>query len=581
MSSFQPQKTSYTLRGPSSSSETPITEIDTSIVLGRSGDCDLVLSGKNVSRRHCKFFMDQLGNLIVQDLNSHNGTYVDGERVIRSILHIGSKIRVGTNQFEIGQPQPSRQVSTDPTPESVLVGAQLVKEANTVSLPYLNAMSSDEYINALGIASLHGEGGTDKRFAQLSRYIRHFAGLFEISQILQREQDQDELLSQVMNLLLSITGGSLAYVALRDDTRALVPRAVVHADHPPSEAENDDFELSKTVTDYVMQQRCGVIISDTLADARFSESDSLHSGVLRSLIAVPILVGQRVLGLIAACNDAGVGSYKEIHLDLLCVVASMVGPALQNIELAQQREDHIAKLQAAQQELINAQAQLVQSEKMAAIGRLSSGIMHEVKNHLSPLMLADMVASNYPDDAEAQEMSELVLEARNRILELVDEIRRFARGDESTYHFHPSDLSTIAKKVARFVRCDAVFQQVDFLIEAGDQLIAKIDEDRIRQVLINLLRNAAEATDESPQVRLRVQQRGDLACIEVEDNGKGIPTEIGEKIFESLFTTKGDNGIGLGLDISRRIVHAHGGTLTFASKPGQTIFTISLPASRD
>ncbi len=580
MSHTQSKKTSYTLRGLSSSSETEITEGSSSVALGRAADCDVVLSGRNISRRHCKFFIDQIGNLIVQDLNSHNGTYVDGERIIRSILHTGSRIRIGDSEFEIATPQPPKTAASDPASPAVLEGAELVKEANTVSLPYLNAMSSDEYIDSLGIPSLRDEPGNDQRLTQLGRYIRHFAGLFEISQTLQREQDQDELLSQVMSLLLGITGGNLAYVALRDDSLALVPRAVVHADRPSPNAEEDGFELSKAVTDYVMQQRCGVIISDTLADARFSTSESLHSGALRSLIAVPILVGQRVLGLIAACNDAGIGSYTEIHLDLLCVVASMVGPALQNIELAQQREDHIAQLQAAQQELINAQAQLIQSEKMAAIGRLSSGIMHEVKNHLSPLMLADMVASNYPEDADAQEMSELVLEARNRILELVDEIRRFARGDESTYQFHPSDLSTIAEKVARFVRCDVVFQQIDFLIEAEDQLIVDIDEDRIRQVLINLLRNAAEATSDSPQVRLRVRQRGDLACIEVEDNGKGIPTEIGEKIFESLFTTKGDNGIGLGLEISRRIVHAHGGSLTFSSKPGQTIFTISLPVSQ-
>ena len=573
MSPRQPKQRSYALQDASGSKESEITRVAGSLVIGRTETCDIVIQDRNVSRRHCKLFLDSMGNLVLQDLNSHNGTYVDGERVIRSILTEGSGVRIGGREFEV--------IEFETVQPARLEGAQLVKEANTVSLlPSLQEISSDEHFSATSITPQLQDRGEEQRFTQLSQHVHQFAALLEISQILQREQNADLLLTDVMVFLLQITGGTVAYVALLDEADALVPRAVVNRHGTKPSTEEHAFQLSKTVADYVIQQRCGVIISDTLGDDRFATSDSLHSGALRSLIAVPILVGQRALGLIAACNDASIEDYSEHHLDLLCVAASMVGPALQNIELAQQREEHIEQLKRAQQELINAQAQLVQSEKMAAIGRFSSGIMHEVKNHLSPLMLADMVASAYPDDEDLQDMSEMLLEARTRILELIDEIRRFARGDQSTYNFRPSDLAEVAEKVVRFVKCDAAFQQVHLALEKSESLVVEMDEDRIRQVLINLLRNAAEATGEDPRVRLRLSRLEGIATIEVEDNGRGIPPEIGEKIFESLFTTKGDNGIGLGLEISRRIVEAHQGTLTFASEPGQTIFTMRLPLTQ-
>jgi C4-dicarboxylate-specific signal transduction histidine kinase len=111
-------------------------------------------------------------------------------------------------------------------------------------------------------------------------------------------------------------------------------------------------------------------------------------------------------------------------------------------------------------------------------------------------------------------------------------------------------------------------------------LIVYIDADRIRQVLINLIQNAADAlaNSEEPKIAVRVYRKRKAACVAVIDNGTGIPDEIKTRIFDPLFTTKGENGLGLGLDICRRIVGDHDGELRCDSTLGEgTTFTIQLP----
>ena len=253
---------------------------------------------------------------------------------------------------------------------------------------------------------------------------------------------------------------------------------------------------------------------------------------------------------------------------------------IQNLELQEQREKYLKELEEANKKILETQSQLLKSEKMAAIGRLSSGVIHEVKNHLSPLMLADFVAEQYPEDEDIQEMTEMVIEARNRILDLVDEIRMFARGDNRQYNMLPHKISSVVQRVIRFVSCDAKVRRTKLNYTCIEDQLLIIDADRLRQVLINLIQNAADAVEhkENPQIGVRVFGKGSHACISVIDNGIGIPKELIRKIFDPLFTTKGENGLGLGLDICKRIVKAHQGELICSSVENKgTTFTIMLP----
>jgi signal transduction histidine kinase len=237
-------------------------------------------------------------------------------------------------------------------------------------------------------------------------------------------------------------------------------------------------------------------------------------------------------------------------------------------------------LRDGQRQLLATQEQLVKSEQLAVIGRLATGIAHEVKNHLSSFMLADMIRSRYANDREIQNATELMLDAQERIVGLVDEIRAFASGTRAIApELESHDLKALVEGVIRFVQCDAVVKRAKISLELSEVPSTRLDKHRIRQVLINLLRNAADAVEPGKgRIVVRVRSERDRAIVEVEDDGHGISPAIAARIFDPFFTTKGDQGLGLGLDISRNIVQAHGGTLTFESRPdGGTTFRMTLP----
>jgi len=132
-------------------------------------------------------------------------------------------------------------------------------------------------------------------------------------------------------------------------------------------------------------------------------------------------------------------------------------------------------------------------------------------------------------------------------------------------------------------------EAIEFKFDCDREMNLLADAQQLKQVLINLVKNAAESVDHNGIVTLRCRKgmrdlQGELteaAIIEVEDNGPGIPPEIQSKIFDPFFSTKGD-GTGLGLAIAARIIDKHGGNIEFDSQPGKgTIFRIVLPACRD
>lgn len=549
-------------------------DVGRELVVGRSTACDIFVPDRRISRRHARFYVEGR-TLFVEDLQSHNGTFVNGKRVARMQLFGSDVVRIGTSQFEIAMREGGGLSGNTSQPT-----AHLVKPVTDVTSPDLGTMLAEEYFAALGLADTpSGQPRSEAEIEFLVRQTRNFAVLHEISKALQAGHDRDTMLDRVLGLVRKVLSADRGYVVRLDEAGRFVPLAAqtrAGTVRPDSGA----VRMSETVAEQVVHDRCGIITSDAVTDERFSAAESVVLNDIRSLLAVPMLVGERVIGVIEVETTATINGFTENDLDLMTVVAGMVGAALENLDLAEQRERTIKELEQAQQKLLEAQDRLVRSEQMAAVGRVASGIAHEVKNHLAPLMLADMLRRDYPDDQDIQESAELMLEAQRRILGLVDEIRRFASGNKAEIEMGLDDLAQVAGNVIRFVRCDARVRAVELVADAP--VVAEFDANRLRQVLINLIRNAVDAADPvAGVVTVRVLRDGENAVVEVQDNGRGIPAEVAARIYEPFFTTKGEHGLGLGLDISRSIVQAHGGTLEHEPAPGGgTIFRVTLPVEQ-
>ena len=544
------------------------------LIVGRSRSCDIFIADVRASRQQARFFWDERKILFVEDLGSLNGSFVNGVQIERTRLYEGDIVRLGSTDFKIHRTDNKEvQVVESIFPQKTT----MIKQMANLSMPSLETMHVHDYFEAIGVTEkLKLESPQEQQ--DLHRQTRNFATLFEISKVMQREADTSSMLDAVLDLLLKVPGGDLAYVVMLDKREVLQTKAVRNT-HGKT---NQKVSISSTLANYVLKEQCGVIAPDLQNDERFNSSQSILMSLTASVLAAPIIIEDTSRGILAILAEDSDPDVQEGDLELLCIVAGLLASSIQNLELQEQREQYLKELESANRKILETQEQLLKSEKMAAIGRLSSGVIHEVKNHLSPLMLADFVAEQYPEDEDIQEMTEMVIEARRRILDLVDEIRMFARGDTRQYNMLAHHLGDVVQRVIRFVSCDAKVRRakLSYACVEDQQLI--MDADRLRQVLINLIQNAADAVEDrkEPRIDVRIFSKPGYACVSVEDNGVGIPKDLLRRVFDPLFTTKGENGLGLGLDICRRIVKAHKGELICSSVEGEgTTFSIMIPTS--
>jgi signal transduction histidine kinase len=333
-------------------------------------------------------------------------------------------------------------------------------------------------------------------------------------------------------------------------------------------ASRGSVAISRALAINVLDKRAGVISSDISHDERFRHSASMQMSDVRSLLAVPLSSPNRVLGLIAVESGVLGRHFAESDLDLLSVISTTAGVAVDNLE--------------SQERLARTQEQLMKAEQLAMIGRVATGIAHEVKNHLSPFMLADMIAREYPNDQKIKSAVEMMLEAQQHILDLVNEIRAMAHGSggATAREVEPHDLASVTEGVFRFMQCDAKLKTVrKVTLGVKARPMVALNARAMRQVLVNLLRNAADAVpSDRGEIRVEVYEADGHAVVDVRDNGSGIPPEIAARVFDPFFTTKGDKGLGLGLDISRKLIAELGGDLSFSSEVGTgTVFRVTVP----
>ena len=232
--------------------------------------------------------------------------------------------------------------------------------------------------------------------------------------------------------------------------------------------------------------------------------------------------------------------------------------------------------------------ELVRSERLAAVGKIAAMITHEVRNPLSSIglnaELLDEELGAIPGERgdEARQLLRAITREIDRLTAITEEYLTFARLPKP--RLASASLAALVDDLVRFVRNELTAMRVEVVVEhAPDLPAAQFDEGQIRQALLNLVRNAAEAVSgggAAGHVWIRTRSAGDRVVVEVADDGPGIPEELRDRLFDPFATTK-QGGTGLGLALTHQIVKDHGGAMKVASVPGQgASFTIELPASR-
>jgi signal transduction histidine kinase len=288
---------------------------------------------------------------------------------------------------------------------------------------------------------------------------------------------------------------------------------------------------------------------------------AVHDADLRDLLAASLAAVRRMRNLVFVC------------LAGLIVAIGVVVTLLYR--------DVVKPLRA---QLFESEALLAQREKLAALGTLAAGVAHEIRNPLTAVKARLYTLRRAVSSPTAQEDVRAIAQELDRLERIVRDVLGYARPADPK--FADVELSAWLKDLGTFIKQDLAAGQISLTVDAEAQVSARVDSDQLRQVVLNLVRNAQEAFAGQPGAitlalhRERAALHGrpaDVAVLSVTDNGPGIPSEHQARLFDPFFTTKAA-GTGLGLSIVARLVEQHGGEINFQSAPrAGTRFSVRLP----
>ena len=227
------------------------------------------------------------------------------------------------------------------------------------------------------------------------------------------------------------------------------------------------------------------------------------------------------------------------------------------------------------------QRDLLQSEKHAAVGKLAAGVAHEINNPLTGILsFAEDLLEDAPEGSPQQEDLEVIMRETLRCRQIVRDLLDFSR--QTKPKRQPVGIEPIIQRTLSLVQNQAAFHDINFEFSLDrHNLLITVDPNQIQQVLLNLVINARDAMDGKGTIVLRSKDLEEKGAVQLEviDHGCGIPEENLPQVFEPFFSTKGNQGNGLGLATVRSIIEDHEGKISVESAPDKgSVFRIRLPA---
>ena len=300
-------------------------------------------------------------------------------------------------------------------------------------------------------------------------------------------------------------------------------------------------------------------------------------GLLLSWLILVPLVGRPLQTMLQMTRRIGAGDFTcQLHLpgrseltDLALAMNSMCG----DLETAR------VSLEAESEARLEALDQLRHAERLAMLGRIASGLAHELGTPLNVVAgRAKMIGSGDLKPDEVGKSARIIREQAERMTGIIRQLLDFARRPRS--QFQVQSLEPIVEAVVQMLTPTARTAGVELIIEKSDSVPgARVDRNQLEQVVLNLVMNAIQAMPDGGRVRLGLETASEAVTLLVADDGLGMDASQQEQIFEPFFTTKAaGEGTGLGLSIVKGIVEEHGGRISVQSAPAAgTTFTIELP----
>ncbi len=540
------------ITGPDEGKEYPLPPGEPQLI-GRSSEA-LPITDNTVSRRHAELTPDG-SNWYLRDLNSNNGTHVNGVSIKDRIrLEQGDQITVGLTTLLFGTTPQDRAFCP------VLLTDDFQQEVDVeLTIP----SSGDSHITQ----------GLDPAVAA----VDHLRVIYALTAITGQIVNKRQLLDAVMELIFSEFKPERGVIMIPGATSEspMVPGVIKYA-VPPKTEDLAKIHVSTTILKVAMKGD-GVLSTNAMQDPRFAAGDSVQQYQIRSAICSPITFGDQTFGAIYIDSSTIHHAFDREQLALLNAIGQHTGLALANAD------EHLKR---------------VNSERMAAIGETVASLSHSIKNILQGLKGgADVVEIGFhKGDLDIARNGWGILRRNlDRIVSLT--MNMLAFGKKLQLELQMTQINKLAHDCAQLMEKVCAEKGVALIVDADPEMPPiSVDPSLVHQALMNLISNAIEAVEpETGAVTVRVafnESRPDkknvgavlrpAVVLSVIDNGPGIPENRLAWIFEPFNTTKGLKGTGLGLAVTKRIAYEHMGRIRVESTPGAgTVFKIILPADLD
>ena len=305
-----------------------------------------------------------------------------------------------------------------------------------------------------------------------------------------------------------------------------------------------------------------------VADLSFTEENNFVEIIQReglaSMLCSPIVFGDEVIGVLNAYTRRK-HRFNNDEKKVFATLASLGAIAIQNARLYSR--------------VFTSEESLRRNEKLTTLGMLAAEIAHEIRNPLTVIkLLFDSLDLNFPQGDARQTDVSVIGEKLDSLEEIVERVLSFGKSREGMHS--QQDLNNLVRDTLRLVRLKLHQQKIELRFQPHTEAIfVEVNKGQIQQVMLNLILNATQAMPEGGTIRIETSLADGNAEFFIVDNGRGIPEELQNKIFESFLTDRPD-GTGLGLSISKRILRSHRGDIELThSNPGNTCFRFWIPQS--
>lgn len=421
----------------------------------------------------------------------------------------------------------------------------------------------------------------EETFSAIERFWSEFSTLSDVAEIASRMTDLGEICRLLLKKAMSGTGSTIGSLILREPVGENLRIVATEGWNPTMIGSIDPDE---SLAGKVIREGEPVLAPDSIERADFPRHGDDNRYTSSSFVIAPLKSGAETFGAVCLTERRDDRPYSSEDLVFLEHLFRQAEGPLQNardLELTgieDRKKDETIERQRLQ--LAQAQEKIVHAEKLTSLGRMVSGVAHELNNPITSILGFTEILLDEELPEEQGDKVRIVFAEAQRARQILQNLLAFLRYREPEKK--PVDLNSVVETIAALRRYELSRRDIDLSTDMDPNLpTTLIDVDQIQLVLLNLLNNAAEAMPPKGQRQIRIGTRGgeDTVTFWVSDTGVGIPESIRERVFDPFYSTKpGNANTGLGLTLSKDIVEYHQGRIRLRSSSiGGTRVQVELP----